>query len=141
MSDNSFTVESWNNVNFFDKRLWILSRTGISSFDGKIFETLSGTYRYSNQIMLDFTWFNIIKGKSFLAKDNLQVLAGYRFKDIFVLNSGYRIRGNNKTPIINLRIMLFDGWQWLQFRYELKTNQFTVTLFAQGNQLFHSKKQ
>lgn len=138
-------LELWTNVSFCDKKLWFMSRTGFNIETGDIYETISGTWMATSRLHFDFTWFNFIdqRGLNFTefgqnVNDNLQVLAGYKFWDFFVLNAGYRVRGEGSF-ITNFRLLVND-YHWVQTKYVHDDRFFALTYFIQFNTLWRRCK-
>jgi len=127
--------QAWLNFNW-NKKLWFLSRTGYDSKAEKFYETLSGTWKAPEKFMIDFTWSNFYKGGDLIDQDKLQLLAGRRFDNSvlpFVVNGGYRFRGQgDEGMIFNLRLMVHET-NWLQFQYDVANEKIVFSTVIQFN--------
>lgn len=128
-------LETWNNVNFLDNKLYFLSRIGYNFKSDLVNHTLSGTWKYFTnsifQLHTDFTWYNQVIGNDVFTEDALQIMAGMKLKDWFVINGGYRVIGEGS--VFNFRF-LFPKNTWLQFKYMPKQGVLTIASFIQLNE-------
>lgn len=138
------SIQSWNNVNLLKRKVWFMSRTGYDIGNDKLWETLSGTVFFPYRLNIDFTWSNFFyfqNGFNFLDNDKLQIVVGYklvlRLKDgskrsVFAFNIGARIRGNTTGIVTNLRLYI-QKTNWLQFRYDFADKVFMMSAIIQFN--------
>jgi hypothetical protein len=139
LNKDNHAIESWNNLNLFNKQLYLLSRTGYNITTNNLWETFSGSCLLPYNMMLDFTWYNLYNNNEFFVNDELQVLYGVKLFNQFVVNGGYRIFGETPGPVFNIRFLLVDGFQWLQFRYVPNDKLFDIKLYIQFNILKNRK--
>jgi hypothetical protein len=141
LNKDQHAIESWNNLNFFNKKLYLLSRTGYNITSNNLWETFSGTYLLPYNMMLDFTWYNLYNNNEFFVNDELQVLFGVKLFNQIVVNGGYRVIGETLGPVFNLRFLLIDKFQWLQFRYVPCDKLFDIKLYIQFDKIKLAKKE
>ncbi len=122
-------VESWNNLNLFERTLWLLSRTGYNINNKGFYETLSFSYLLPYNFMVDCTWYNAWTSDRKNFSEEMQLLGGYKLPGYFVFNCGYRFVGKTKSTVFNLRLLLVDTFQWLQFRYVPKDELFDIKVY------------
>ncbi len=142
-ANSSPSLQSWNNVNLLNRRLWFMSRTGYDFDSGKLWEKLSGTLLLPSNFNIDFTWTDFLyfkEGAHFLETDKLQVVGGYKAyrtvndnkMPLFAVNLGARIRGNTTGAVANLRLYI-QKTNWLQFRYDFADKVFLWSSIIQFN--------
>jgi len=130
--NKQFSTMLWTNLNY-KKQFWFLHRVGYNTFSKKFYQTYSGTWKAPNNFMVDFTWSNIWKQDAgWLDGDQLQFLAGYKYKSLIVLNAGYRVIGNGQEGFItNFRLMFNKGedvTNWLQMKYDFTNRVFGLNV-------------
>jgi len=140
LNKNQHAIESWNNLNLLNKKLYLLSRTGYNITSNNLWETFSVTYLLPYNMMLDLTWYNIYNNNEFFVNDELQVLFGIKLFNQIVLNGGYRVIGETPGPVFNLRFLLIDKFQWLQFRYVPNDRLFDIKLYIQFDKFKNDEK-
>ncbi len=134
-NDRGHNIESWNNIYAFENKVSFLSRTRYNTATSNLTEHLSSTIFPCRTVIVDIVLYNLYDGHSLFGEESYKVSVGNRFFDRFLINAGAVFNENLLYGVFNLRFLFIDGWQWLHFRYQTRTNAFSAGVYLQFDKL------